>query len=75
MVAARVVDYNTTQALLDAGANLYVGSDMFGRGALDLAAHFASGQGLTRREEETSWEQRRIQILSLLMEYAQRMEE
>ena len=36
MMAVRDGDYESTKALLEAGADLHLGSDMFGRGAWRL---------------------------------------
>jgi hypothetical protein len=47
MMAVRARDYETSKALLDAGANVYLGRDMVGRTALEIIAQQASGQAGT----------------------------
>ncbi|GFH55249.1 hypothetical protein CTEN210_11725 [Chaetoceros tenuissimus] len=51
MMAARSKSIESTRALLDAGANVYLGRDMFGRTALDLAEMMASGMGGIRMKQ------------------------
>ena len=51
MMAVRDGHYENTKALLEAGANLYRGGNMFGRGAVELAQMQASGQGGLRMRQ------------------------
>ena len=56
MMATRSGLVEQVKLLLDAGASMYQGSDMFGRGALELAEFQASGQGGIRMSEGESLE-------------------
>lgn len=58
MMSARNGDYETTKALLDAKADNYLGRDMFGRTAFDLAHNFAHGIASQTRGKETVEESR-----------------
>lgn len=53
-----------------AGADLHLGSDMFGRGALEISSHTMSGSGIRMSEGESMTEamarQRRVfELLSI----------
>lgn len=51
MMAARDGNYEITKLLLEAGADLYLGRDMFGRSALDISNFAVSGQGGLRMSQ------------------------
>ena len=52
MMAVRDGNYGAVKYLLEAGADLMAGQDMFGRTALDLAKQMQSGQGRMHRKNE-----------------------
>ena len=75
MVATRDGNYGTTKALLDAGADLYLGRDMFGRTAMGISSQQASGKmGLHMSEGESpdAAMARHKRVAALLAEYADR---
>ena len=53
MMAARDGNYDITKALLDYGADLNRGHDMFGRGPLELVNQMRTGQGIRMSEGES----------------------
>jgi len=53
MMATREGDYESTKALLEAGADLWLGRDMFGRSALEISDFALSGQGIRTEEGES----------------------
>lgn len=63
MMAVRDARIENIEVLMKAGANIDIGQDMFGRRAVDLAMHFASGQGGVRMEEGETFEQARAKYM------------
>ena len=59
MMAAKTGSYESTKALLDAGADVYLGRDILGRTAADIANVTASGQEdeITKRLDQISLEE------------------
>lgn len=53
MMTVRDGEYENTRMLLEAGANLFLGRDMFGRTALDLSNFIMAGHGMRRKDGET----------------------
>ena len=53
MMAARDGDYDVAKELLDGGADVYAGRDMFGRTALDMVNLMQKGQGMQRKQGES----------------------
>lgn len=73
MMSTRSGDYEVTKALLEAGANLYGGRDMFGRTAIDMVSSMIRGDvGMTVIEGETLEEARTryVRTYSLFSQYA-----
>lgn len=74
MMSIRSHYYENVKLLLEAGASLNVGSDMFGRGPLDFAETFSSGGqgGFMIREGETQEEaiDKSRQVYELVLQYA-----
>jgi len=73
MMSARGGDYGTTKALLEAGADLHHGGDMFGRTAFDISSQQASGDMGTRMSQGESLEEAKAKhrrVAALLSEYA-----
>lgn len=74
MMAVRDGDYEVTKALLEGGADLMAGTDMFGRGALEIVGQMRTGQGIRMSGGET-YEQAMAKyekLYALLTEYAAR---
>lgn len=75
MMAVRGGDYGSTKALLEAGADLYLGRDMFGRGALDISDMTVTGGGALRMNDGESHSDamaRHARVNQLLKEWAMR---
>lgn len=72
MMAVRGGDYESSEALLEAGADLYLGHDMFGRGALDISDMTVQGGALRVNDGETESEARARykRVNQLLKEWA-----
>lgn len=73
MLAARDGDYDHAELLLEAGANVHLGRDFFGRTSIEMLAYMASGEwGISMYEGETDEEAlaRHRRMLSLLKRYA-----
>ena len=74
MMAARDGYYDHAELLLKAGADVYLGRDMFGRTCMDLVASQATGQmGLRLRDRNETMEEakaRHMHMLSMLERYA-----
>lgn len=72
MMAARGGGYEVCRALLEAGADLYAGRDMYGLTALDLVEHFRTGQAMCMSKGETMEEAlaKYERLHSLLSQYA-----
>jgi Ankyrin repeat len=72
MMAARDGDHVITKALLQAGADIYLGRDMFGRTVLDLAAAGSGGGGAVRMKAGETFEQAQLKMkktYQVLMEH------
>ena len=70
MMAARSSFYLTVKTLIEHGADLYAGHDMFGRTALDLVKQC----GGTRTQEGVSFEEAKansVKVIAILERYAQ----
>ena len=68
MMAVRDGNSGATKHLLDAGADLLAGRDMFGRDTLDVAQHMLSGNAMRHRQGESRQEthdryQKQVEIL------------
>ena len=74
MMAARDGYYDHAELLLKAGADLYLGRDMFGRTCMDLVASQATGQmGFRLRDRNETIEEakaRHMHMLSMLERFA-----
>ena len=73
MMATRAASVESVQALLDAGADVHLGGDMFGRTALHLAQSAASGQAALHVKNGQTSEEALAQmrtIVQILERYA-----
>lgn len=75
MMAARDGDYEVTKALLEGGADLRGGTDMFGRGPLEIVNQMRTGQvglRMNRGESHEQAIQKYDKMYTLLSEHAAR---
>ena len=75
MMSVRIGDYETTKALLEGGADLNLGRDMYGRTAIDISSETVSGRmGLrtTTDEPHEAAVARHKRVNNLLLELAAR---